>query len=181
MYRYNIHTHSCCAKELSLNRKSGTWGYRLSQKWSSEEEGGPCLCVHCRAVILWDQQGGGQAHTVAKRLLAEPLRCPKKWCQATWAKACQQLQELLCELPQVLSGEAHGLTPIFMTNSQFKPGKISKILPEVSLAFSFIVTGKIKWHISHLRNTAEQCEGRGWDFGDGSFCGPITVTEIWHP
>lgn len=63
----------------------------------------------------------------------------------------------------------------------FKPGKISKILPEVSLAFSFIVTGKIKWHISHLRNAAEQCEGRGWDFGDDSFCGPITVTEIWHP
>lgn len=74
--------------------------------------------------------------------------------------------------------EAHGLTPIFMTSAQLQTRKISKIVPEVLLASSFILTGKIKWHISDLRNTAEQYEGRGWVFSDGSFCGPISVTEI---
>lgn len=144
----------------------------------------PCLCVLCRGVEVYTihppapHHRGAQAHTVAKRLLAESLRCPKEWCQATWAKACQWLQELLCKLPQVLTREDHGLTPIFMTSASFKPEKRNKILPEVLLAFSFIITGKIKWHISHLRNRAEQYEGKGWVFSGGSFCGPITVIEI---
>lgn len=76
---------------------------------------------------------------------------------------------------------AHRLMYIFVLGAlspSFKPGKISKILLAVFLAFFFfILTGKIKWHInSHLlRTVAKQYKGKGWIFSDSL----VFVGQSW--